>query len=95
MYFFSIALARIMEAFEEYDELGSKAYRMKYGCSLSRRWVVLRRGKAYPARAILEAAFANEYRFAVPTRVFPPRITGWEYSYVFSQLNLQVERRNG
>ena len=84
-----------MEAFEEYDELGSKVYRMKYGCSLSRKWIVLRREKVYPARAILEAAFANEHRFAIPARVFPSRIKGWEYRYVFSQLNLRVERRNG
>jgi len=93
MFLYPIALARIMEAFKEYDELGKTAFLKKYDCSRSYKWVVIRKGREYPARAILASAFAKEHVHTRPPRVFPPRIDGWEYSYTFNRLGLSTKRR--
>lgn len=92
---YGIALARFMDAFEEYDKLGAEAFLRKYGYSDAKKWVVVRRGHEYPARAIVAAAYEKAMGHPLLSKDFPPFFSEGDYAAIFRRLGLDIQRKSG
>src|SRR6516162_9609240 len=51
----------VLEAMQEYDEIGQDAFLKKYGYSPARRYRLVHNGKSYDSKAIVGVAFGRQF----------------------------------
>lgn len=51
----------VLQALNEYDSLGQKAFLKKYGFGKAREFILLHQGKRYDSKAIVGAAYAHQF----------------------------------